>query len=247
LDAQISIIAAGKNDGFAAGCNIGIRFLRETADPAYYLLLNPDALIGVGALRAFTEKLADNSAGLCGASVFRHEDPNCVQALGGAYLNAFTLLGKNIAAGSTMDGALSCAEVEARLSYPLGAAMAFRKDYLDIAGYLDERYFLYYEEADWALRGGPSRRPVWAPSPIVYHRHGIAAGSRIGNGWRSPLSDYHMARSRMLFALKWYPLTAPLLLVGGAMQAARRLLRGHWRQAGAVMSGSLPGASKSSG
>lgn len=244
--AQISIIAAEENDGFAAGCNIGMRFLRETVDPAYYLLLNPDALIGVGALAAFADRLKDKSAGLCGASVFRHEDPNCAQAFGGAHLNAFTLLGKNIAAGSAMDDAPSCAEAEAKMSYPLGAAMAFRKDYLDNVGYLDEQFFLYYEEADWSLRGGPSRRPAWAPSAIVYHHHGTVAGSRIEPGRRSPLSDYHMARSRMLYAIKWRPLTLPLLFIGGVIQATRRLLRGHWRQAGAVLSGSLPGAPKRS-
>ena len=244
--AQISIIAAEANDGFAAGCNIGMRFLRENLDPAFYLLLNPDALIGVGALAAFAERLEHKNAGLCGASVFRHENPNCAQAFGGAHLNAFTLLGKNIAAGRAMHDAPSCAEAEAKMSYPLGAAMALRKDYLDNVGYLDERFFLYYEEADWALRGGSSRRPVWAPTAIVYHRHGAAAGSRLEPGRRSPLSDYHMARSRMLYALKWRRLALPHLFIGGVMQAMRRLIRGHWRQASAVLSGSLPGAPKRS-
>lgn len=242
--AQISIIAAENNEGFAAGCNIGMHFMRRTADPAYFLLLNPDALIGAGALAGFVDRLADKNAGLCGASVFRHEAPNCAQALGGAHLNPFTLLGENIAAGSTKEDAPSCAEAEAVLSYPLGAAIAFRKDYLDIAGYLDERFFLYYEEADWALRGAPSLRPVWAPSAIIYHRHGATAGSRIHPGRRSPFSDYHMARSRMLYALKWRPLALPILFFGGVIQAVRRIIRGHWRQARAVISGSLPGAPK---
>ncbi len=241
-DAQISVIAGEKNQGFAAGCNIGIDFLQKTMDPDFYLLLNPDALIGAGALAAFVERLADESAGLCGASVFRHENPNCAQALGGARLNAFTLLGENIGAGGSMNEAPPREVVEAVLSYPLGAAMAFRKDYLDIAGRLDERFFLYYEEADWTRRGAPTRRPVWAPSAIIYHRHGAAAGSRVQPGERSPMSDYHMARSRMLYALKWRPVVLPLLMLGGVVQMIRRLLRGHWRQAGAVMSGSLPGA-----
>lgn len=241
-EAQISIIAADKNAGFAAGCNIGIRYMRQSVDPDIYLLLNPDALIGAGALKAFAERLKDESAGLCGASVFRHENPNCAQALGGAHLNRLTLLGENIAAGSTMRDAPTCEQVEASLSYPLGVAMGFRKDYLDIAGYLDERFFLYYEEADWARRGAPQRRTVWARSAVVYHRHGAAAGSRVYPGVRSALSDYHMTRSRILYALKWRPLLLPLLLLVGIVQAMRRITRGHWRQAAAVIWGSLPGA-----
>ena len=172
-NAQITIIAAEKNLGFAAGCNIGLRFLRKKLDPDYFLLLNPDAVVGAGAMKAFAERLSEEHAGLCGASIFRHENPACAQAFGGAHLNPFTLLGDNISAGSAMNEAPSQSEAEALLSYPLGAAMAFRKDYLDIAGYLDERFFLYYEEADWALRGAPLRKPVWAP-----------AASRLSSSWR---------------------------------------------------------------
>jgi len=244
----ITIVAAKNNAGFAAGCNIGMRYLQKIVDPDLFLLLNPDAVIGAGTLRAFAGRLKEKSAGLCGASVLRFEDPGCVQALGGAHLDPFTLLGENIAAGPASYPQPARDAVEASISYPLGAAMAFRKDYLESVGYLDERFFLYYEEADWAQRGRPRFRPVWAPGAIVYHRHGAAAGSRVASGrraaHRSPLSDYHMARSRMLYALKWRPWLAPVLMGGGVIQSVRRLARGHWRQARAVLSGSFPGAPK---
>lgn len=239
--AQLTVLGAEENKGFAAGCNLGLKFLQEAEDIDVFLLLNPDAVIAKGSLDAFRARLADPQAGLCGASVLRFENPACAQAFGGARLRPLTLLGENIGAGLSFDEAPDGETVERRMSYPLGAAMAFRKDYLDIAGYPDERFFLYYEEADWARRGLPSLRPVWARGAVVYHRHGAAAGSRQSAGERSALADYHMARSRMLYALKWRPHLLPALFLLSLGQSARRLCRGHWRQAKAVVAGVVPG------
>ena len=237
---RLVVVRAKKNGGFAAGCNIGLRHLRALHDPAIYLLLNPDALLARGSLAAFAERLSAQGAGLCGASVLRHETPTIAQAFGGAALHPLTLLGANIGADRHVKTAPTKPDVEATLSYPLGAAMAFRKEYLDIAGFLDERFFLYYEEADWVRRAYPRLKPVWAPGAVVYHRHGAAAGSRLKSGTRSPLADYHMVRSRLLYALKWRPLLTPLLMASGVVQAMRRLLRGQWKQARAVLLGSIP-------
>ena len=193
--AQLTVLYAEENKGFAAGCNLGLRFLQECCAPDMFVLLNPDAVLVQGAMDAFRARLSDQDAGLCGASILRFENPECAQAFGGASLNPLTLLGENIGSGKSLLAAPERAQVEKLMSYPLGAALAFRKDYLEIAGYLDERFFLYYEEADWTRRGEPMRKPVWARDAIVYHRHGAAAGSRQEGGERSALSDFHMARS----------------------------------------------------
>ncbi|MBT8471541.1 MAG: glycosyltransferase family 2 protein [Marinicaulis sp.] len=236
---NITVIQARRNHGFGAGCNIGLRFLQRRFNPNIFLLLNPDALLATGAINAFRSRLADREAGLCGASILRFENPQETQAFGGASLNRLTLLGKNIGAGPASDQLPTRNLVESNLSYPLGAAIAFRKDFLEHAGFFDENYFLYYEEADLVRRGAPAFRPVWAPEAIVYHRHGASAGSRRKQGGRSVLADFHMARSRMLYARKWRPILTPLLLLLSCGQACRRILRGHWRQAGAIMRGAF--------
>ena len=119
--------------------------------------------------------------------------------------------------------------------------MALKTDYRERFGDLDERYFLYYEEVDWALRGGKTAPPVWARDAIVYHRHGAVAGSQIKQGARGGLAEFHMARSRMLFALKWRPWLVPLILGVSAIQAGRRVLRGRMRQARALLLGAFGG------
>lgn len=237
-DARLVILKAKTNHGFAAGCNLGLRFLHHPGDTGLRVLLNPDALLARGAMAAFAARLGDSGAGLAGGSVLRFEAPYVAQAFGGARLNPWTLQGGNIGAGRTFANAPEQSVVEAAMDYPLGAAMAFHADYLEQAGPLDERFFLYFEEADWARRGRSSR-PVWARDAVIYHRHGAAAGSRQAAGKRGALSDFHMARSRMLYAMKWCPLAVPLIAALSLGQSARRFLRGHRAQARAVLAGTF--------
>jgi hypothetical protein len=242
----ITLIRSRRNGGFAFGCNMGLRALVATPGLDRLLLLNPDALVGEGALEAFADRLADDRAGLCGATIVSFDAPHRVQTFGGAELDPLFLTGRNIGEGSLVAEAPDRRSVERRLDYPLGAAIALRKDYLARAGFLDERYFLYYEEADWALAGGPACRPVWAPHAVVYHRYGAASQSRRALAGepseRSPLSDYHMTRSRILFAAKWRPWAAPVAVAAGGAQAAMRLVRGRRANAAAVLRAAMPGS-----
>jgi len=244
----VRLLRAAKNGGFAYGCNTGLRALASQPGIDRMLLLNPDAVLSKRALSAFAERLLDDRAGLCGGTVVGFDAPHRVQAFCGATLDAFLLTGRNIGEGADVAEAPDRRSLEKRLAYPLGAAIALRRDYLARAGYLDERYFLYYEEADWALAGGAAGRPVWAPGAIVYHRYGQASKSRRAIAGepseRSPLADYHMTRSRILFATKWRPYLAPIAIAAGGAQAAMRLLRGRRANAAAVLRASLPGCAR---
>lgn len=241
----LSILLSPVNGGFAAGANLGFRTLLQ-AKFDLLVLLNPDALAAEGSIAAFAERLEDPTVGLCGASVLSYDRPGTAQAFGGATLDPLTLVGRNIGEGCEFADAPGRNLVESRLDYPLGAVIALRPDYVSRAGFLDERYFLYFEEADWAFAGRKIGRVGWARDAVVYHRYGGSTRSRRAAfgapSERSALSDYHMARSRLLFALKWKPHLAPLTLAYGAGQTLSRLARGRTDQARAVALGSLPGA-----
>lgn len=240
----IRLIRTGRNGGFAFGCNTGLRALAATPGIDRLVLLNPDALVSETALRAFADRLADERIGLCGATIVEFEAPHRVQCFGGASLHPALLIGRNIGEGASLADAPSRKEVEAAMTYPLGAAIALRKEYLARAGYLDERYFLYYEEADWALSGGATNRPGWANDAVIYHRYGSASKSRRRPAGepseRSAFADFHMTRSRTLFAAKWRPLLTPLSIAVGCAQSATRALRGRPENAIAVFRACFP-------
>lgn len=242
--ADVIVAFAESNGGFASGCNIGLRIAEKTFRPEVFLLLNPDAMLARGAISAFRHRLAEPAIGLCGATVLRSTPPHPVQSFCGAALHPVTLLGSNIGEGRRLTEAPAAVDVETRVDYPLGAAIACRRDYIERVGVLDDRFFLFYEEADWARRGRPHYRIGWAADAIAYHDHGASAGSRLAAGGRSALADYHMARSRLLFALKWRPWLAPALMILVFMQAARRLGRGRLPQALAVLAGGMPGGAR---
>lgn len=240
----VTLIRSKRNGGFAFGCNTGLRVLHARRDIDRFLLLNPDAVIASTALEAFAARLKDGRAGLCGATVIEFGGAHRVQCFGGARLDPLLLVGRNIGEGDAISEAPSRAVVETKLSYPLGAAIALRRDYLSRSGYLDERYFLYYEEADWAFAGGPANPPAWADKAVVYHRYGAASKSRRALAGaaseRSPVADHHMTRSRILFALKWRPLLAPIAIAAGVAQALARLARGRLENAAAIFKAILP-------
>lgn len=244
--AQLTILRAKENKGFAAGCNIGLRFLERMDCCTHYLLLNPDAVIGKGAMSAFEDRLADEHAGLCGATILLAGQPGRVQAFGGAALNPLTLMGRNIGQGDLLFSAPAASKVEANIDYPLGASIALRRSFLHDVGYMDERYFLYYEEADWAMAGKAVGQTVWAREAYVFHHYGVASKSVFPTennpSQRSPLSEYHMIRSRLLFCLKWRPWLAPIVLATGLGQCLMRLRRGRIKAAVALARGLLPGA-----
>jgi GT2 family glycosyltransferase len=240
----IRLIRTARNGGFAFGCNTGLRALAAIRGIDRLALLNPDALVSEDALEAFADRLADERVGLCGATVVEFDAPHRIQCFGGASLHPALLIGRNIGEGAAIADLPSRSEVEAVMSYPLGAAIALRKDYLVRAGYLDERYFLYYEEADWAFAGGATNRPGWARDAVIYHRYGSASKSRRRPAGepseRSAFANYQMTRSRTLFAAKWRPPLAPLSIVVGCAQAAARALRGRRANAIAVFRACFP-------
>ena len=92
-------------------------------------------------------------------------------------------------------------------------AVALSRRFVDDVGPFDDRYFLYYEDADLSWRG---RLKGWhyryVPSSVVVHEHSATVGDA------SPLSLHLLARNRLLTLTK----NAPRAM---AISAGRGLVR----------------------
>ena len=135
-------IKNSENIGFSKGNNVGIRFaLEKFAD--YIFILNNDTVIKKNTLSLLVKTAQENSnAGIISPVIF-NKDAKTIWFAGGKIqwdkmktIHINTVSSKN---------AYSC-------EYLSGCAMLIKKEVFKKVGLFDERFFLYYEDADLSLR-----------------------------------------------------------------------------------------------
>jgi N-acetylglucosaminyl-diphospho-decaprenol L-rhamnosyltransferase len=83
----------------------------------------------------------------------------------------------------------------------MGSAMMVRKSDLEKVGGFDERYFMYFEDVDWARRFWESGlKVVYFPKVTMYHHH--FQSSKKSSLWQSAFNKY--ARIHILSAIKYF-------------------------------------------
>jgi GT2 family glycosyltransferase len=92
---------------------------------------------------------------------------------------------------------------------------------------MDERYFLYWEEIDWAFRARSRFRLGYARNSIIRHKVGASIGTR-QQGPQSTLAEFYMLRGAVLFCSRYSPASLPAILAGAARDLARLARRGDW-------------------
>lgn len=204
---QIVIINTGGNLGFAGGNNIGIRYIRGLGEYEYIFLLNNDAAIGQDCIDAAVCRFTENpELGMVGCTILNKEPPEAVQAFGGASFQPWLARGSVIGAGAPIDRSLTRSLVERKLDYIHGAALMISRECLETVGPMEEGYFLYYEEIDWAIRARRAGYSLgYAQSAMVFHKGGATIGSSSDDSKRSLLSEYYLVRSAVRFTKKFYP------------------------------------------
>ena len=100
---------------------------------------------------------------------------------------------------------------------------------------MEESYFLFYEEADWALRSAHKYQLTYCPDAIVYHKSGSSTGDRSLNKGPSPSADFYLARSRKRFMKKFFPTRLPIVYIGLFLQSINRLRQKRFRNAVQIM------------
>ena len=244
--AWLTLLDNGENRGFAAGNNPGLRLLRAEPSLSHFWLLNNDTELPPHSLAALHAVLAQRpEIDLWGGTVQYHAPPHAVQALGGGALNRRTGETRHLDAFRPADrlppSAAEVAAVEAEMDYALGACMVASRRWLERVGLLNERYFLYYEEIDWASRGRAlGLRLGYAPELVVLHKEGASIGTDPSGG--SPLSVFHLNRSRWMFVRRYLPELGLGRLIASLLRLSLRLIRHRrWPQIGALWRGSLEG------
>lgn len=201
-------VDAGTNRGFASGVNLGLR--HRQAPGRDLLLLNPDAVVGVEGVRQLQAAL-HREPGI--ASV----GPSQVDGDGRPSRVAWPFPHP----GGTWAEAFGFGRLRRRDDFVIGSVLLINAVALRDVGDLDERFFLYAEETDWALRAarmGWRHRAV--PTVTAVH---VGAGTSSDPVRR----EVHFHASQERFYRKHFGRTGWQINRVGAMAgaAARGVLR----------------------
>lgn len=225
------------NGGYAAGNNAG---MLQAPGADAYLILNNDAVLAPDALENMWKALQSNpSPGLCGPTIAYPSngaiglDPITpadtgnllVQCCAGGRTSYATGLSSFAGEGLTVLEAMAQdkQETERGLNFICGACVLASGRFVREAGPMDEGFFLYCEEQDWALRAGGRFSLTWAPEALCIHQEGASTGwSRAAFNWRSGI---RLMRSRLRLARIHHPWYLPTVALGCVFAAGRLLFR----------------------
>lgn len=201
-------IQTGDNLGFTGGNNIGIKKLLEE-DCKYIFVLNPDTKINRSCIRELVTAIESNSTiGIVGPKIL-FEDGKTIWYAGGN-LDLNNVLGNHRGVNETDIGKY---DVPEETDFVTGAAVMIKTEVLNKVGLFDERYFMYFEDADLCLRAKKAGyKVIYYPKAVVLHKNAQSSG--LG----SPLQDYFITRNRMLFASKFLPFRTKFAIFREAMR-----------------------------
>jgi len=209
-------IDSGANLGFAGGNNIGIRKALE--DGAEYMwLLNNDTLVEPHSLSEMVEVAqSDASIGAVGSVLYYMDQPNIVQAWGGGRLYMWGGVARHIRTPKSTS----------KINYISAASILLRRQALEEVGLLDERFFMYWEDADLSFR---LRKAGWklavASNSYVLHKENATLGRR------SAAQNTYNQRSSIIFYRKHSPIPIIPITVGLLARITKRILQRDWQRA----------------
>ena len=227
---EVELLALGENRRFAGGNNEGLRRALGAADDAV-MLLNNDTECEAGLIENLIAALeADPKAGAAAPLIYFgppseriwYAGARCVPALGLTQHRGLRQLDRGQYRAIEPTG------------YLTGCCVLAWREVWTRVGLLDERYFIYAEDADWSLRARAAGfRLLFVPGARLWHK--VSASSGDASPWkiyqrlRANLSLF-ARHARGLAALTWLP----CFLAQQAVLAAWLVARGRLRAALAV-------------
>lgn len=222
---KLIMIENQTNLGFTGGNNEGVRLaLASGAD--FVMLLNNDTIVHSDLVKNLLEPLGhDNVGGVVPKIYFekgyefhknRYKDQEHGKVIwyAGGKMDWDNLIGENIGVDEVDSGQF---DVRMEIELATGCCFMVRSDVLKNVGMLDDRYFLYYEDADLSQRIKKAGfKIIYTPAAILWHKNAESSG---GSG--SDLQDYYITRNRLLFGMSYAPMRTKLALLRESLNLLR--------------------------
>lgn len=194
------VIQNKKNEGFARGSNIGIRYALERG-AEYVMLANQDLIFEKNWLSPLVKSFKhDEHLAAVQPLVMLYPEKEKINSCG----NVIHFLGFGYTRGYLKKKSEYVCTNGEQISAFSGSAVLLRATALNTVGLLDEEYFMYHEDSDlgWRFRLNGYSCAVCTDS-VVYHHYEFS---------RSIKKFYLMERNRYLMMLKNYSLKTLCLI-----------------------------------
>lgn len=192
-DEKILILKSKKNNGFAAGNNIGIQYaLKSGAE--YILLLNNDTEVDKNFLYELVKTSKKHNNCVVCPLIYNYYNNEIWYS--GGYFNRKKAIVEN-----------RITDIETEINFATGCCVLIPTLIVKQIGLLDEIYFMYCEDSDYSIRIINSGNKIfYNPKSIIYHKIGKTSG-----GKESISSIYYNNRNRF-YLIKKYKLGVPAIL-----------------------------------
>lgn len=226
----VRVLQAGRNGGFGAGNNVGIRAgLPDGSRPEYVYILNSDAFPAADAIRALLTHLETHPhSGFAGSFIHGPDgEPHRTAFRFPSILGEFeqnTRFGPVSKILRNWIVAQPLPTATTRVDWLAGASMMMRQKVLDQIGLFDETFFLYFEETDLCRRAALAGWPTdYVVESRVSHIGSVSTGmktwTRIPQFWLDSRLHYYVKNHGAAYAF-----AATLATVFGGMLWRARLL-----------------------
>jgi GT2 family glycosyltransferase len=213
---QVRLIASKQNGGYAYANNLALRPILAARHDDYVLLLNADTVVPPGALDGLVGYLeAHPAVGVVGPKLLLTDgslDLACRRSFPTPAVSFYRMVGlARLFPKSKRFGRYNLTyldpHVEAEVDAVVGACMLLRASVIREAGLLDEQFFMYGEDLDWAYRIKQyGWRIVYFPGVTVWHHKRASSSQR-------PLPSIRAFYDAMrIFHRKHYARRTPALL-----------------------------------
>ena len=225
---HVHLIENAENRGFAAANNQAFAHTRGR----YVLMLNPDTEVRAGALETlvqFMDAHASRHAGACGGKLVYGDgtlqhSAFAFPSLAQIFLDFFPLNWR--LTDSRLNGRYPrkryARGAPFQIDHPLGADFLVRREAAEQVGWLDDKFFIYCEEIDWAMRIKRAGWQIWCvPQAVIVHheaqstRHASRRDAMFVELWRARKRLFEKHYSR---AFRW---AARLIVRAGLWNEAR--------------------------
>ena len=191
------LIQTGENLGFAVGNNVGIKYAMTKDNFDYIWLLNNDTVMNKDALTQLINNIKSCSGvGVVGSKLLKYHKYNFIQTTGGGRIFPWIGIEKGIAVNQEDKGQW---DKEIILDYITGASFLTKTDVVHHVGLIDEKFFLYWEDADWCERIKIKGYQLnYAYKSKIWHKETATIGIR------SPVQDYYGTKNALIFMERYY-------------------------------------------